>query len=557
MLQKLFISNYAIIDELHISFPGGLNVITGETGAGKSILMGALSLILGQRADTSVLQKADQKCIVEASFAVKSSDEINAFLNDNELDEGTEIIVRREISSAGKSRGFINDTPVTLTQMRQLSTFLVDLHQQFDTLELGELSFQKKVLDALAGNASLLTEMNLSFHAYSSSAKKLNKLIAAQEAANKDLDYNQYLYNEFEELSLIENELEALDEELKMLSNAEEIKLSLQSVYNELAEGEEPITPRLKSLQQKLHTLQELHPRLKPLQERLLSAMLEIEDIAEEISQANDAVTVDAERLEIVNDRIAQGYKLLKKHHVKTTAELLGIQKELALKLQDVTDLQQEIEKQKMEVEAATKKSNALAEKIHVGREKAIPAFCRNVNELLTKIGMPNASIKVQLSKATLDATGFDEVLFLFDANKTGKFEPLHKVASGGELSRLMLSIKSLVAEKLALPTLIFDEIDTGISGEAARQVATIMRGMSTGHQLIVISHQPQVAAAADTHFYVYKETRDKFIRTAVKILQQEERVNSIAQMIGGEKPTSAALENARELVLRRSEMMN
>ena len=553
MLQKLFISNYAIIDELHLNFPRGLNVITGETGAGKSILMGALSLILGQRADTSVLQSADKKCIVEAGFSMENAEDVAEFLQENDLDPGTDLIIRREIAASGKSRGFINDTPVTLMQLRQLSSYLVDLHQQFDTLELGEVSFQKKVLDALAGNSLLLVEMKSAYQRYDAARRKLILLRESQEAANKDFDYHQYLFTELEELSLKENELEGLDEELQLLSNAEEIKVQLDAVNIELSSGDEPITPKLKSLQQRLQALESLHPALKDLQTRIGSAMLELEDIADEISLINDKVVVDEERLEIVNDRIAQGYKLLKKHNVKATAELLAIQAELGDKLQDISNVAADIEEQMLLVQEGEKTCKDIAAKIRMAREKAATPFTKKVDELLSQVGMPNATIKVQLNPAQLDATGSDEVNLLFDANKTGKFEPLGKVASGGELSRLMLSIKSLVAKKLALPTLIFDEIDTGISGEAARQVGKIMREMSSGHQLIVISHQPQVAAVADTHFYVFKDDRGKAIHTSVKILAQDERITSIAQMIGGEKPTAAALENARELVLRQS----
>lgn len=555
MLQKIYISNYAIIEELTLQFPGGLNVITGETGAGKSILMGALNLILGQRADSTILQNKDRKCIVEANFYVEKNEGAENFLQVNELDASHEILVRREIAVNGKSRAFINDTPVNLTQLKILSSFLLDLHQQFDTLELGTADFQREALDAIAGNQDLLRQMKFSFTAYAALNSKLKKCAEQQELANREMDYHKFLFEELDGLHLHENELERLDEELKILSNAEEIKIVLSEVHEQLSGSEEPITAKLKSLQQRLHSIENLHPGLESLQQRMLSSMVEINDIADELDAADSKVVVDAQRMEIVNDRIAEGYKLLKKHNVRTTADLQLIQEELQQKLSNFTSLGEEIAKLQIEVTDAENTCKKIAADLNQARKKAVPSFTKNINALLFRVGMPSAKIEILISEASLSRLGSDEILYLFDANNSGRPEPLHKVASGGELSRLMLSIKSLVAKKLSLPTLIFDEIDTGISGEAARQVGRIMQEMSSGHQLIVISHQPQVAAQADTHFYVFKEMKETKLATMVKTLSSKERINTIAQMIGGEKPTAAAMENAAELMERRTKI--
>ncbi len=555
MLQKIYISNYAIIDELTLQFPPGLNVITGETGAGKSILMGALNLILGQRADSTILQNKDRKCIVEASFYVVKNEGAENFLQINELDASHEILVRREIAVNGKSRAFINDTPVNLTQLKILSSFLVDLHQQFDTLELGTADFQREALDAIAGNQELLHQMKSSFIAYAALLLQLKKCIEQQELANREMDYHKFLFEELDGLQLKENELERLDEELKILSNAEEIKIVLSQVHEQLSGSEEPITAKLKSLQQRLHSIENLHPGLESLQQRLLSSMVEINDIADELDAAEGNVVVDAQRMEIVNDRIAEGYKLLKKHNVRTTSELQKIHEELQQKLSGFTSLGEEIAKLQIEVTDAENTCKKIASSLNQARKKAVPSFTKNINDILFRVGMPSAKIEIQISGTPLSKFGSDEIIYLFDANNSGRPEPLHKVASGGELSRLMLSIKSLVAKKLSLPTLIFDEIDTGISGEAARQVGQIMQEMSGGHQLIVISHQPQVAAQADTHFFVFKDMQENKLRTMVKTLSSKERINTIAQMIGGEKPTAAAIENAAELMERRTKI--
>ena len=549
MLQKLHIQNYAIIDDLKIDFSDGLNIITGETGAGKSILMGALNLILGERADSSVLQQQNKKCIVEGSFVIKQSKQVKEFFAANDLDNEKEILIRREIASNGKSRGFINDTPVNLSQLRSLSVLLVDLHQQFDTLDLGTENFQRDVLDAFAGNAELLVKLKEKFTNYTKAKKELDALQVQQNNADKELDYNKFLFEELEELSLKENELEELDAELKLLSNAENIKQQLGSIYYELKDSDQPMVQQLKVLQNRLVSLQQYHSGIETLVQRISSAVIEIKDVADELEGIDNAINFDQQRIEIINERISVGYKLLKKHGVNDTSQLLAIQQQLQQKLDAVLNISASIEKLESQTKQLYDDCIGIAKQISVNRAGQVKQFADKVNKLLVQVGMPNALLKVQLQTADLSVHGIDDIDFLFDANKSNRFEPIGKVASGGELSRLMLSIKSLVARKLELPTLIFDEIDTGISGEAARQVGMIMKDLSAAHQLIAITHQPQIAAKASAHYFVYKEIKDDKIVTSIRLLNNDERITAIAKMLGGEKPTSAALENAKEMV--------
>ena len=549
MLQKLYISNYAIIEELTVSFSRGLNIITGETGAGKSIIMGALSLILGERAESSTLLSKEKKCVVEGYFEVAGNTGIKNFLKANELDAANELIVRREIAVNGKSRAFINDTPVNLGQLKEISSLLVDLHQQFDTLELGDNTLQRELLDALAGNTDLLQEYTRQYKNYKLCEKELTELKQKQNQNLATLDYNKFLFDELEEVSLKENELESLDAELKLLGHAEEVKQELSSIYYELKESDAPLLQQLKSLSGKLNSLKQFHPEAEELGNRMNSLQLELDDIAATIDKMYGAVNYDPERMQLVNDRISAGYKLLKKHNVVSTNELITIKNNLQEKLNTVLNMDETVSSKEIETAALMNTCISMAGELSANRQKTIKPFTEKVNSLLVQVGMPNAKIKIDIAAAGIGEYGADMIQYLFDANKTGRFEPLNKVASGGELSRLMLCIKSVVAKKLKLPTLIFDEIDTGISGEAAKQVGIIMKGLSAGHQLISITHQPQIAAKADAHFFVYKNKIGEKIVTGVRLLTEAERVAAIAQMIGGEKPTAAALQNAREMV--------
>ncbi len=550
MLTRLSINNYAIIDELEIDFSGKLSIITGETGAGKSIIIGALGLILGERADSSSLVNKEKKCIVEGTFSGNSKKQVTDFLKANELDAEEELVLRREIGTNGKSRAFINDTPVNLVQLQQLSSLLIDLHQQFDTLELGETDFQRQVLDALAGQLSLVEEYQLQYRQWLQLRKETEELKAQQQQFEKEADYNRFQFTELEEAAFRENELEETEAELKLLNNSEGIKAALAKTYFDLRESETPVVQQLKILLNQLNAFSSYHPDLPVLLQRLQSAQVELQDIADDVDRISNHINYDPDRIEQLNERLSLGYKLQKKHDVSSTAELLMIQKELEEKLQAVLNIEETIQQKEKETNHLLAEAKKTAEKITTGRNKQVKTLEDKVNKLLVQVGMPNAKLKVLVQPADLSSSGADAIEFLFDANRSGQFQPVRKVASGGELSRLMLCIKSLVAQSIDLPTLIFDEIDTGISGEAARQVGIIMKELAAKRQVICITHQPQIAGKADAHFFVYKEIVKDKVKTNIKQLTTEERITAIAKMLSGEKPTAAAMENAREMVM-------
>lgn len=550
MLRKLTIQNYAIIDELEIEFSGQLNVITGETGAGKSIIVGALGLILGERADSAALVNKERKCIVEGLFETKNKKEVRQFLAENDFDAGDELVIRREFGTNGKSRAFFNDTPVTLSQLTALSSLMVDLQQQFDTLELAASDFQRQVLDALAGNGTLLEEYQSSFRNWQHIKKQTEELKMQKQQFDKEADYNRFQFNELDEAGFKENELEDIDTELKLLNNSEGIKAALGKVYYELKESDTPVTKQLKILLNQLSVYASLHPGLPDLLQRFQSAQIELQDIAAEVDHISNQVNYDPKRIEQLNERLSQGYKLQKKHGVNSTNELLAIRRQLEEKLQAVLNIDEAIHLKEKESEKLFTTASKQAAKIADNRRKQIKPLEDKVNKLLAQVGMPNARLKVDIRSVDIGLSGADNIEFLFDANKSGQFQPVRKVASGGELSRLMLCIKSLVAQSIDLPTLIFDEIDTGISGEAARQVAIIMKGLAGNRQMICITHQPQIAGKADAHFFVYKEIAGDKVKTNIRLLTTEERITTIAKMLSGEKPTAAALENAREMMM-------
>ena len=551
MLLKIYIRNYAIIDDLTVEFNPHFNIITGETGAGKSIVMGALGLILGKRADSSVLYNTTEKCIVEATFHVKNNPEINKLLLESDLDETDQtLLVRREIGSNGKSRSFINDTPVTLVTLKSFADKLVDLHQQFDTMELGDNNFQRTVIDALAQHTDILNDYYKLFATYTSNKRKLDSLVASQQNANKELDYFKYLYSELEEAGFAENEIEELEAEQKLLESAESIKQILDTISYNFQEGEQPMLQQIKSSIQQLNVIKNVHESINDLTERLNSVHIELKDIAGEVDSINSNVHMDGGRLEIVNERLNQAYKLLKKHSVATTAELLNIKNNLHEQLQSVLNIEDTIKELEILVNENHMQAGKTAHVISAKRKSITGKFEENVQELLAKVGMPNARIKVAITLAKeLNNYGTDEIQFLFDANKSNRFEPLEKVASGGELSRLMLSIKSIVATNMQMPTLIFDEIDTGISGDAANQAGNIMRQLAMHHQVISITHQPQIAAKATAHYFVYKQEIDGKIHSRVKLLDTDGRVKAIANMLSGSQHTESAMQIAREMM--------
>ncbi|HTR30203.1 MAG TPA: DNA repair protein RecN, partial [Puia sp.] len=490
-----------------------------------------------------------KKCVVEGIFSVGDRPGVAGFFRDHDLDAEEEAVIRREIAPSGKSRAFVNDTPVNLEQLRKLGALLVDLHRQFDTLELGESDFQREVLDALAGQATLLTEYRAAWRGWQAAVKELAALQVRQAQFNAAFDYNKFLLDELAEAGFREQELEELDQELRLLSHSEAIKTMLSRVYNDLKEGEQPILQQLRSLQQSLASFSAYHPGLSALADRMSSAQIELQDMAAEVDHINDTVNYDPRRIEEINERLSAGYKLLKKHGLRTTADLLELQRKLELGMQDSLQLGENIAAWEREVGRSLQEVKKKAAVLSAGRVGQAPGLEERVNKLLKQVGMPNARLRVIVEPGEIGEFGADTIDFLFDANKNNRFEPIRKVASGGELSRLMLCIKSLVAETIDLATLIFDEIDTGISGEAARQVGIILKGLAKKRQVICITHQPQIAGKADAHYFVFKEMKAGAIKTRIRQLDQEERITAIARMLGGEKPTAAALENAREMV--------
>ena len=549
MLQSLHIQNYAIISNLEINFSNKLSIITGETGAGKSILMGALGLALGNRADLSQLGDREKKLIVEAVFTVNGTDSIGQLLKSLEIDFDGEILLRREIGINGKSRSFVNDTPVSLGQLQELASFLVDLHQQFDTLQLGNTDFQRKVLDARAGCIDLMKEYLTHYQQYVAVCKKIEAIKNAILKAEQEKEYKLFLLKELEELNWKDGEEKQLEEELNLLSHAEQIRTGLSKISYSLSEGELPILSQLKGMQSVLQSLSSFHQDLLPMSNRLGSAYLELKDLGGDLIFLLDKVVVDESRMDHINTRLSKSQRLVKKHGVISADELVSLRNELTADVEGYENIQEELvgfEKEKLTLfESASK----LANEIHHKRESQIPLLASETKELLFRIGMPNAVLKVDSKKVELSPTGFNQISFLFDANKSGNFEPLQKVASGGELSRLMLVLKSLVANSLEMPTLIFDEIDSGISGEAARQVGILMGELASSHQVISITHQPQIAARANHHLYVYKQELNGAINTDVRLLTKNESILAIAKMLAGENPSEAAMANAREMM--------
>lgn len=549
MLIHLSIKNFAIIEELETEFHNGFTAITGETGAGKSILLGALGLVLGDRADSSSLMNPEKKLVVEATFDIRNHPGVKQWLKEQQEEETEQLILRREIHTTGKSRAFINDSPVTVAQLKTLTAQLVDLHQQFDTLELGEESFQREVLDALCKQTAQTAIYHQQYLHYAKLQKELFALKESQEQASKERDYHQFLADELEQAHFQPGELEQLEQELKMLNSAETIAQVLSESVRLLQDSETPLLQQLKQVLNRIQHYTDVLPSLQPLAERLQSAQIELADITDELDNLQQQTAFDEERMRLIEDRLELGYKLLKKHHLRTTEELLHLQKELNQKLEQQFNQQELILQKEKELDQLLHELKQQAEQIHKNRIAQQHPLEEKVNALLIKVGMPNARLKIEVRKTELNAYGNDEIDFLFDANKSNRFESIHKVASGGELSRLMLCIKSLVASVIELPTMVFDEIDTGISGEAAKQVGLLLKDLSQHHQVITITHLPQIAAKATHHFYVYKEEVKERIQTKIRLLNHDEQVEAIAKMLSGETITQSSLVTAREMV--------
>ena len=550
MLLQLSINNYAIIDRLNIKPDAHLNIVTGETGAGKSIILGAFSLILGERADTSVLINKETKCVVEATFDVKDNQVFKQALKDVELDEEDQCIIRREINSAGKSRAFINDSPVTLSVLNSITALLVDLHQQFDNHAIEDDIFQLSVVDILARNTTVKELYQNVFRQYQQVLQELSTKQAQQLQWQKDADYKQFLYDELEQINLQPDEIENAEIQLKQLGAAEKIMTVLQQARFVLDESEQPIANEIKRQAQQLQGIADVLPEASALNDRMLSIYAEAKDIAAELEHLEGKINLNPEEMVRLEERMDIGIKLQKKHAVHSTNELIAIYERLGEELKATLNLHEEIARLEQEKTELFNSVQKIGSELSASRNNLAPELAAQVTTLLSEVGMPNSHFKIDirpLSKPGIN--GLDQIAFQLDANKSGHFQPVYKAASGGEMSRIALCIKSLIARAVHLPTLIFDEVDTGISGEAARKVAALLKDLAQYHQVICITHQPQVAAKGTTHFYVFKEQgKEGKINTQVRVLEPEEKILAIAKMIGGEQPSEAAMLNAREL---------
>ena len=549
MLKSLEIKNYALIKDLSIDLHKGLNIITGETGAGKSILLGALGLIMGKRADLKVLFDPNTKCVVEARFDV-SDVNLSDTADDVDVSDDDELIVRREIAPNGKSRAFVNDTPVTLDLLQDVTDQLIDLHQQFDTLALHKQAFQQQALDALADTQSKVAEFTTLYKRFLSLEKSLHEEINSAKQARQEADFISFQLKELTEARLQATEQEDLESNLEVLRNAEGIKAIMSKISRTLDEEDNSISDRVTGLMRELHAFTGINEGFQNLYNRLNSTIEEMRDIAAEASDIAENTEADDDQLNATQERLNLLYRLQKKHGVENNTELISLRDGFKAKLQQFEKSDETIVALEKEIDALQKDMVAKATEIREARKKAIPGFEKKINDLLVLLAMPNARLKVQMKELPgFVATGKDEIQFLFATNKGSDYLPLKDVASGGEMARLTLCLKSVIAAKMELPTMIFDEIDTGVSGEVASRMGQIMAVMAQSHQLISITHSPQIAAKAQHHYYVYKSDAADRTTSSMKLLSNEDRLMEIAKMLSGEKPGKAAIENAKELI--------
>lgn len=549
MLLSLRIKNYAIIKQTEINFTDGLNIITGETGAGKSILVGALGLILGNRADTKALLQGQDKCVVEGVFNLKDYPIIQ-FFTDNELDFDEQAILRREITSSGKSRAFINDTPVSLQLLKSLGQQLVDIVSQHQTLELNEEAFQLELIDAISDNGELLKNYRNIFGKWVQTKKHLTVLQEKENQAKKDEDYIKFILKEFEDAALKPGEQEMLESLQQQLNNAGVIQQACSNAAAMIDGSENAITDIIRTLKSTLATPARFYPKLTDLIKRIESSLIELNDVASELSAVADMVQHNPLELSKTEERLQQIYHLQKKHKVDSIDELLQIEYKYATDLTALGSLEKEIESATKALELFEKELSEQAALLHQQRVKAAQKMMENIQQLLNNVALPNAQFAIELLKNNeYNYNGITAVKFLFSANKGFSMLPVNKAASGGELSRLMLCVKSMISDKVKLPTVIFDEIDTGISGEAAHKVATVLQQHAKSHQVIAITHLPQIAGKAATHFYVYKSNTDSSTLTQIKQLADKERIEEIARMLSGDNPSSTVIKAAKELI--------
>ncbi len=548
MLTQLKIENYALIKELDISPSSGLNIITGETGAGKSIMLGAVGLLLGKRADTKVLSDQGKKCVIEGVFDIGTYD-LSSFFVEEDLDYEEHSIIRREITPAGKSRAFINDTPVTLEVMKRLGIHLMDVHSQYDTLTLKDNSFQLSLIDLFAGNSKLLLSYQDKYKAYKEQQSKIEELEQEITSLQNEQDYHQFLLSELTAANLQVDEQESLEQELSVLDNAEEIKSGLHLSISLLSNGEQTIENSLQEVKNTLLKLGTLSPKYQELYQRIESTYIELKDIANEIEVANDEVIYDPERINLVKERLGLIYQLQQKHKVDTISLLLDIENELSDKVVKTGTYEEELAALKLSVEAIEIEVRKIGGQLSRYREDVFDQLKKELENLLQDVGMPDAMIDIRKESIEPSLTGTDKITILFSANKGVSPAAISQVASGGELSRLMFCVKYILADKTALPSIIFDEIDTGVSGEVAMKMGRMMSAMADSHQVITITHLPQIAAISESHYFVYKGEEEGRAVSKIRQLNEKEHIDEIAMMIGGDQPSDAAYYSAKELI--------
>ncbi|EGV42411.1 DNA repair protein RecN [Bizionia argentinensis JUB59] len=549
MLTALTIKNYALIDHLQVNFNQGLTIITGETGAGKSILLGGLSLILGKRADLSALKNTEVKCVIEAVFDV-SNYKLESLFKKFDFDYEALTIIRREILPSGKSRAFVNDSPVNLNGLQALGAQLIDIHSQHETMQLMDDAYQFQVIDALANNQKDLQNYKAALKTYKILQKEYDELLKFQAEAIKEHDYNSYLLKELEEAKLIDGELQELEETYETLNNVEDIKEELSAVNQLLSEEQIGVMSALLVAKNGLQKISKFSGKYEDVFNRVASSSIEINDIFTEIESLQEDLDLDPEKLTLVSNKLELINTLLKKHLAGDVAELISIKNELSEKVAVTERLDDTISDKLQEVEVSQKAIDALAHTIHTKRMKSIPGLTKELEALLQQLGMPNARFNITLNPSVaFRNNGKDDLSFLFSANKGGAFNELKKAASGGELSRIMLAIKSILSNYVQLPSIMFDEIDSGVSGEISNKMGEIMRDMSKSMQVFTITHIPQIAAKGNTHYKVYKEDVGEVTQTNLRLLNHDERIVEIAQMLGGIEISTSAMAHAKQLL--------
>jgi DNA repair protein RecN (Recombination protein N) len=549
MLTSLSIKNYALIDNLNVDFNDGFSIITGETGAGKSILLGGLSLILGKRADLSSLKDTTQKCVIEAVFNVTNYN-LKSLFQAEDFDYEDQTIIRREILPSGKSRAFVNDSPVNLSSLQTLGERLIDIHSQHQTLQLTSNDFQFQVIDALAKHDELISRYKLELKALKKLQKEYQELLTFQAEAIKEHDYNSFLLNELVEANLVEGEVETLEEEYEMLSNIESITEKLGQAYQLLNEEQIGILTSLTSLKNVFQKLMSISSKYESLFTRTSSSLIEMDDLYSEVYELQESLEADPKRLEVVDAKLKNIHNLMQKHVATDVSELINIKNQLEEKVRVTENLDETIQKKTSEITKKEAILNQMAQTIHGNRLEVIPQLKQQLETILIDLGMPNAQFKINLEMSnSFYSNGKDALTFLFSANKGGNFNELKKAASGGELSRIMLAIKSVLAKYIQLPTIMFDEIDTGVSGEISNKMGDIMLQMSKKMQVFSITHLPQIAAKGHSHFKVYKEDVNEVTRTNLIKLNHDERIVEIALMLGGSETSNSAIAHAKELL--------